>query len=88
MKNRRDIAEIGGRLVQGAGAAEPPASSRPGPVGRKWLGVFFRCCHAYGRLYKDDAGTRYSGHCPRCCAPLEVPVGEGGTSRRFFEASS
>lgn len=68
----------------GGPQSEPKAA---GPAGRRWLGVFFRCCNAYGRLYRDDAGTRYHGHCPRCASPLSVPIGKGGTSRRFFEAS-
>ncbi|MCA9293648.1 MAG: hypothetical protein KDA20_07535 [Phycisphaerales bacterium] len=57
------------------------------PQGRKWLGIHFRCCNVYGRLYRDDAGQTYRGQCPRCAAKISVPIGQGGTSRRFFEAS-
>jgi hypothetical protein len=49
--------------------------------------IWFRCCSTYGRLPKTADGTRYEGRCPKCLAKLEVPVGEGGTSRRMFEAS-
>ncbi|MCA9305454.1 MAG: hypothetical protein KDA16_02915 [Phycisphaerales bacterium] len=87
MKDRRDIAEIGGRVVQSAVGGASSHEQSSGAGGRRWLGVFFRCCHSYGRLYKNDSGSRYEGHCPRCCAKLEVPIGSGGTSRRFFEAS-
>ena len=59
----------------------------PGPKGRKWLGIYFRCCHVYGRLYRDEARMQYAGHCPRCAMSVSVPIGEGGTNRRFFEAS-
>lgn len=48
--------------------------------------IWFRCCAAYGRLNKTPDGTQYVGRCPKCLAKLEVPVGEGGTNRRMFEA--
>jgi hypothetical protein len=48
--------------------------------------IWFRCCAAYGRLNKTPDGLIYEGRCPKCLAHLEVPVGEGGTNRRMFEA--
>ncbi|MEZ6196391.1 MAG: RNHCP domain-containing protein [Planctomycetota bacterium] len=57
-----------------------PRESRP------FLGIFFECCHVYGRIYPNHAGTHYAGHCPRCLASIRVRIGEGGTSRRIFTA--
>lgn len=54
--------------------------------GRPWLMIWFRCCGAYARVYRNAAGTEYSGRCPRCQATLRVPIGPGGTTRRMFEA--
>jgi hypothetical protein len=59
-----------------------PAASQ----GRNFLGVQFITCHVYGRLYRNSGGTAYSGRCPRCGAPLHVPIGQGGTNQRFFVA--
>ena len=28
---------------------------------RKFLGVYFSCCHVYGRLYQNKQGTAYVG---------------------------
>ena len=53
---------------------------------RNFLGIHFRCCRVYGRLYRTPGEAEYRGRCPRCGAVLEVPVGEGGTGRRFFTA--
>lgn len=54
---------------------------------QKFLGVRFDNCHAYGRLYLNDAGDAYVGRCPRCGTPYHVWVGEGGTDSRMFLAS-
>lgn len=54
--------------------------------GRRFLGVQFVKCRAYGRLYLNHEGTAYVGRCPRCSAPVRVPIGEGGTPQRFFTA--
>lgn len=48
--------------------------------------IWFRCCLTYGRLNKTPDGLFYEGRCPKCLAHLEVPVGDGGTNRRMFEA--
>ncbi len=53
---------------------------------RKFLGIYFRCCTIYGRIYKNVSGTAYEGRCPRCGKPTKILIGTGGTSNRFFEA--
>lgn len=60
---------------------KPPA----GP--RKWIGVHFKCCNVYGRLYENAMKTRYVGNCPSCASPVSARIGQEGTKRRFFEAS-
>lgn len=57
------------------------------PVKRKFIGVWFECCHAYGRLYKNKEGTVYRGRCPKCLRSVTVRVDnsdENATNRRFF----
>ena len=49
-----------------------------------FLGVMFNCCSVYTRIYKNKDGTAYVGRCPRCLKSVRIPVGEGGTSERFF----
>ena len=56
-------------------------------IRRKFIGVWFECCHAYGRLYKSKDGTIYRGRCPKCLRTVQVRVdenAENATNRRFF----
>ena len=53
-----------------------------------FIGVTFKCCNVYARIYLNDAGTAYEGICPRCYKKRVVVkvVEKGGTKARFFEA--
>ncbi|KLU03262.1 hypothetical protein RISK_004574 [Rhodopirellula islandica] len=62
------------------GADGTPGNPRP------FLGIQFRCCQTYGRIYRNDQQTAYRGGCPKCGARVEVPIGSGGTNKRFFTA--
>lgn len=55
-------------------------------IKKNYLGIMFQCCNVYGRIYKNKDGTAYTGRCPRCMRTIKIPVGEGGTDRRFFNA--
>lgn len=55
--------------------------------GKKFLGVRFADCSAYGRLYINDDGNAYVGRCPKCYTSFVVRVAEGGTSSRMFVAN-
>lgn len=52
---------------------------------RKFLSVWYQCCHTYGRMIRNASGTKYIGHCPRCGARVEALIGPGGTSQRIFK---
>ena len=51
-----------------------------------YLGIMFNCCNTYGRIYKNKEGKAYVGRCPKCMRSIKIPIGEGGTSQRFFNA--
>jgi hypothetical protein len=53
---------------------------------RKFLGIHFACCNVYVRIYRNKDRTAYEGRCPRCGKLVRVPIGNQGTSSRFFVA--
>ncbi|MBT8484073.1 MAG: hypothetical protein HKO59_02565 [Phycisphaerales bacterium] len=64
----------------------PRAPSGGGRTRRPFLSIWFKCCHAYGRLYRNAEATAYEGRCPRCGSAVRARIGPGGTSRRMFVA--
>ena len=55
---------------------------------KPFIGVTFKCCKVYSRIYINKDGTAYEGVCPRCYRKKAVVriVEKGGTETRFFEA--
>jgi hypothetical protein len=79
-----DTLELGGQSVgEGRLRGEQPAAK---PRARRFLSILFRCCHVYGRLYRNAEQTAYTGRCPRCGAGVQARIGPEGTSRRVFDA--
>lgn len=53
---------------------------------RPFLGIRFKCCNVYSRIYLNKAGTAFVGWCPKCAAKAEIKVSPKGTNSRFFSA--
>jgi len=53
---------------------------------RPFLGIYFRCCHVYWRIYKNRQGTAYEGRCPKCLREVKIGIDKEGISDRFFVA--
>ncbi len=55
---------------------------------RPYIGIVFKCCNVYSRIYLNRTGTAYEGVCPRCYRKRVVMrvVREGGSKDRFYEA--
>ncbi|MCA9310027.1 MAG: hypothetical protein KDA21_02415 [Phycisphaerales bacterium] len=83
MLERRDRVDIPG-VPSPEGPEAGPGES---PGDRRWLGILFNCCHVYGRIYRNRAGTEYVGRCPSCGHPVRAAIGPGGSRRRMFGTS-
>jgi hypothetical protein len=53
---------------------------------RPFLGMYFKCCRVYSRIYLNKAGTAFVGWCPKCAAKTTVKVSPTGSKDRFFVA--
>lgn len=82
MPQRRDRITLGGRDVYGeqVGASSEDQTS----TARRFLSVWFRCCHVYGRMYRNEQQTQYIGRCPKCAAQVQARIGPDGTAQRMF----
>ncbi len=56
------------------------------PAPRPYIGMLFRCCHIYLRIYLNREGTAYTGACPRCAARVHIKAATGGSRARFWAA--
>jgi len=68
-------------------ASVSPGANVPAPKGvpRPFLMVHFKCCGVYQRIYRNNDGSQYSGHCPKCARVVRFKVQPGGTDARSFE---
>jgi len=53
---------------------------------RPYIGMLFKCCNVYTRVYLNKGGTAYTGFCPKCAKKSVVKVGSGGKKIRFWTA--
>ena len=65
-----------------------PDSSADSNNTRPFVGIHMKCCNVYIRAYANALKEAFVGWCPRCCAPVWIPiVEEGGSTDRFFVGS-
>lgn len=53
---------------------------------RPSVGIYFRCCRVYSRIYLNRKGTAFVGWCPKCAAKVEMKVSPTGSTSKFFFA--
>ena len=53
---------------------------------RPYIGMHFKCCNTYARLYLNRLGNAYFGGCPRCGRTVRIPAVRGGSKSKFWEA--
>lgn len=67
-------------------SSDPPSPDRNRGQRRPFIGIHFACCGVYAQIGRNREQTAYVGHCPRCLKRIEIKIGPGGTSSRFFTA--
>jgi len=56
------------------------------PERRPFLGMYFKCCHVYSRIYVNKERTAFVGWCPKCAGKVEVKISPTGSNSKFFSA--
>ncbi|MBK7090921.1 MAG: hypothetical protein IPH59_04235 [bacterium] len=52
---------------------------------RPFLGVMFKCCKVYSRIYINKQQTAFVGWCPKCARQMRVNISPDGSTSQFFE---
>jgi hypothetical protein len=53
---------------------------------RPYIGMLFKCCNVYMRIYLNKAGTAFEGRCPKCMRETVIQAAPGGDPSRFWTA--
>ena len=57
------------------------------PKGKKpFIGIHFKCCNIYSRIYLNNKGDAFVGWCPKCTKKIIVKVSPDGSESPFFTA--
>jgi len=60
--------------------------NKPTGTPRPFIGMMFKCCKVYSRIYLNRKRTAFVGWCPKCAEKVEVKVSPDGTDSSFFSA--
>ncbi|UCC80742.1 MAG: hypothetical protein JSW64_05125 [Candidatus Zixiibacteriota bacterium] len=52
---------------------------------KEFIGVIFKCCKKYSRIYLDDEKSSFLGWCPKCGAKMEIRISPNGSNSKFFQ---
>ena len=55
-------------------------------IKRPFIGIHFKCCNVYSRIYINKKQTAFVGWCPKCTKKVEVKISPDGADTSFFEA--
>jgi len=59
---------------------------KPQETSRPYIGMYFKCCNSYARLYLNRQGSAYFGACPKCARTVRIKASPGGSRSRFWTA--
>jgi hypothetical protein len=62
---------------------DEPSQKSPRP----FIGILFKCCHVYSRIYMNKEGTAFVGWCPKCAKKVTLTISPDGEDSQFFEVS-
>ena len=59
---------------------------KPAGKARPFIGMYWKCCRVYSRIYLNKKRDAFVGWCPKCTKKVEVRVSPDGSDSSFFTA--
>lgn len=53
---------------------------------RPFVGMHYKCCNIYSRIYLNRSGTAFVGWCPKCARKVMLKVSPDGSDETMFTA--
>ena len=54
---------------------------------RPFVGIMFKCCKVYSRIYLNKNRDAFIGWCPKCGKKVTLKISPDGVDSQFFEVS-
>ena len=54
---------------------------------RPFIGIMFKCCNVYSRIYLNKKNDAFVGWCPKCAKQAIIRISPDGEDSSFFEVS-
>lgn len=61
------------------------SNKRPGS--KPFVGIHFKCCNIYSRIYLNKQHDAFVGWCPKCVKKVVLKISPDGEDSRFFEVT-
>jgi len=52
---------------------------------KPYVGMHYKCCKIYQRIYLNRRKTAFVGYCPKCTIKVELKVDPSGAKSKFFQ---
>lgn len=52
---------------------------------RQYVGINFKCCKIYNRIYINKQRDAFVGWCPKCARKVTLKISPDGEESQFFE---
>jgi hypothetical protein len=54
---------------------------------RPFVGIHFKCCNIYSRIYLNKQHDAFVGWCPKCAKKVVLKIAPDGEESQFFEVT-
>ncbi|MCP4725616.1 MAG: hypothetical protein GY863_11295 [bacterium] len=52
---------------------------------KPFIGIHFKCCNVYNRIYMNNKKDAFVGWCPKCAKRVHIGISPDGVDSKYFE---